>query len=662
MTSPCRSPGWRAFGKLGILSLAAGAFYILPGFASAADAGLPLIDFGAAGADARIRHNPGNEDAEFRIVDGPKGKALEVEVKAGGTSGYPGVLILPKDGAWDLSAYGCVEASVTNLGEKAATICLRVDNDGDWQSNPWSSENLSVQPGRTGTGKVYFGYSWGKPGFKLDPSKVSQILVFIGKPKETVKFRVESLCASGKPGSRPGSIVDSVKPKDGSIFNFSSPSASSLIEERGAKAVLSGKAAQIAFSSKDGEKWPGVFFKAPEGTVWNLGDFDGVEFSVSNPGAKPVRIFCRVDNKGANGRANCAVADATLAPGERKSVPVRFASAKPWSGNEKDSGSRISSADVVGALIFTEKPSEDCAIALDSINAFAGIDSAISEWLGKRPPVEGDWSMTFNDDFDGGSLDLKKWCNEGPNYWDKKTHWSKANAIVGGGTVRLRYEKRHGFHNDNPDDKTTSFNGKNESDYACGFLETYGKWTQRYGYFEARMKLPGAPGLWPAFWMMPDRGSEAGPQWKRQETGKGGMEFDIMEHLTRWGSRRYNIAFHWNGYGKNHKSIGSESVYVQPDKDGFITCGLLWTPGFAAYYCNGREVARWEDPVIASVQSNMIFTMPMGGWNNNALDDSKLPADFIIDYVRVWQRKDLASPEDGFKPQPPAKEAAPAQP
>jgi beta-glucanase (GH16 family) len=76
--------------------------------------------------------------------------------------------------------------------------------------------------------------------------------------------------------------------------------------------------------------------------------------------------------------------------------------------------------------------------------------------------------------------------------------------------------------------------------------------------------------------------------------------------------------------------------------DGWITAGLLWTPGSAIYYCNGREVLRWEDPRISSVPADLMFTLPCGGWDNNALDDAKLPGDFVIDYVRCWQRKDLA--------------------
>jgi hypothetical protein len=38
-----------------------------------------------------------------------------------------------------------------------------------------------------------------------------------------------------------------------------------------------------------------------------------------------------------------------------------------------------------------------------------------------------------------------------------------------------------------------------------------------------------------------------------------------------------------------------------------------------------------------------MFTLPSGGWDNSPLDDGRLPDDFVIDYVRVWQRKDLAN-------------------
>jgi beta-glucanase (GH16 family) len=109
---------------------------------------------------------------------------------------------------------------------------------------------------------------------------------------------------------------------------------------------------------------------------------------------------------------------------------------------------------------------------------------------------------------------------------------------------------------------------------------------------------------------------------------------------------------HWNGYGKGHQQTGTTTIYFQPDAEGYITSGLLWLPGLAVFYVNGREVLRWETPRISNVPSDIMFTNVSGGWDNNAIDDAALPDDFVIDYVRAWQRKDLASDADGFQPQP----------
>ena len=123
-----------------------------------------------------------------------------------------------------------------------------------------------------------------------------------------------------------------------------------------------------------------------------------------------------------------------------------------------------------------------------------------------------------------------------------------------------------------------------------------------------------------------------------------------MEFLSGWGPYRFNIACHWDGYGKEHKAVGSQNIYVRTDKEGYITTGLLWTPGLAVIYNNGKEALRWENPRVSDLQEYIMFDMVSGGWDNPPLDDAKLPDDFIIDYVRVWQRKDLATPEDGPKP------------
>ena len=43
-----------------------------------------------------------------------------------------------------------------------------------------------------------------------------------------------------------------------------------------------------------------------------------------------------------------------------------------------------------------------------------------------------------------------------------------------------------------------------------------------------------------------------------------------------------------------------------------------------------------------NVPGHIMFTLPAGGWDNDWLDDAKLPDEFLIDYVRVWQRADLS--------------------
>ena len=400
---------------------------------------------------------------------------------------------------------------------------------------------------------------------------------------------------------------------------------------------------------------------------WDLRDGAVLHVRVKNSGQTPVTPSVQLASK--LGSTDCITAPAPLAPGAEQEILVPFAASTPgkaidppkpgYFGVEKGTGTEFLS-DAAGPITISAKHEGEASLLVESIVCDAPV-APLPPWLGKRPPVTGDWVMTFNDEFDGSTIDKRKWNIYGANYWDKRTHWSKNNLILGGGVVKQHFEKKRGHQNDDPKQMLDLTNPKtSESDYACGFLETYGKWAQCYGYFEARVKLPEAPGLWPTFWTMPDRGAQAGPQWKRQSTEAPGMELDIMEHLTRWGPYRYNIANHWDGYGKEHKSSGSTCNYVQHDKDGFITVGMLWTPGSLIYYCNGKEMLRFEDPRVCSVASSILFETTTGGWDNNAVDDSKFPVDYVIDYVRVWQRKDLASPADGFKTEAPAATPTPA--
>ena len=588
----------------------------------------------------------------------PAAPGLVVTIQPG-KEGYPGLTLKPPGGPWNLSAFGRVEVRVVNTGTKSLTFCLRLDGDGNWQDNPWNAENLYLQPGKSGVVKVWFGRSFGKPGYALKPAAVVQALMFADKSSAAQSFRIESIEATGAPGEGPPVDPNSVRlvPTNGVLFGHgtSLDFAKQVECKNGAKASIAieqgepfGRQQLLWMSFPAGKPNASVVFKPAVGR-WDLHDFLAVRVSVRNTSPVPAQLRLRLEsNGGASDTVFATIATSKPFPSfTQTQITLPFASAIPWQGlknggnktswtGEPATGSHVTS-DAVSALTITAEPANIAHdFHIESIQAVVPSAPELPAWLGQRPPVAGDWVKTFDDEFDGTALDETKWSATGENYYDKRSHYSRANVIVGGGVARLHYEKKRGFHNDDPKRNTT--------DYATGFLETRGKWTQRYGYFESRLKLPRAPGLWPAFWMMPDRGPAAK---NRGSTGSGGMEFDIMEHLTRWGPFRYNIAMHWDDYGQDHKQTGTEKLYVQPDRDGFLTCGLLWTPGSAIYYCNGREVAHWDEPRISSVPSDLMFTLPSGGWDNSSLDDAQLPDDFIIDYVRVWQRKDLASEAEG---------------
>jgi beta-glucanase (GH16 family) len=584
----------------------------------------PLIDLAPAGADA---HVVSNDQAQVQVAHAGTGIAVTI---APGPNRYPGVVIKPPAAVWDLSLSGHLEAGLTNTGSQPVRVVMRVDNAGDWKVSPWSTALIDLQPAASGTLRVYYGYDWGKKAFPLNPAKITQVSLFTDTSKQTRSFLLTSLASAGPPGEQPPIPADQVRivPDQGIILAAGSTiDAASQIEANGAEATLVRAAAEqtlrIAWSAGQGER--AVRFKPASGR-WNLRAWLEVRVRIRNAGQAAVQPRIRLESDG--GASDWASPAAPLAPGASLDLAVPFTASSVWTGEKDGSGNHMVSNAVAAISVGAAASGDARTLVIESITADLPVAHP-PEWLGQRPPVPGEWSKTFDDEFDGTSLDASRWSVSGPNYWDKLGHFSEQNVIIGDGVVRLRVEKKRGHHDDDP--------SKPETDYAEGYLHTFDHWVQRYGYFEARMKLPSAPGLWPAFWMMPDRG-----QGDRQSTSNGGMEFDILEHLTGWGPNRYNIAMHWDGYGKEHKSTGSDRIYVQPDKDGFIVAGLLWEPGRLVYYGNGSEVLRFESPRVANVPAILMFTMPTGGWDNTPLDDQKLPADFVIDWVRAWQRKDLA--------------------
>ncbi|MET0263563.1 MAG: glycoside hydrolase family 16 protein [Rariglobus sp.] len=614
----------------------------------------PVVDLAAADA-ARLSTPSHDQVAVTRASSGP---GIEVAV-APGPAGFPGVNFLPANGAYDLSGSGYVEARITNTGTNIISVTLRLDNAGGQGT---STGAAYLKPGQSGTARAYYA-SPVKGSNPVDAANISRIIFFLGKNEKAPRsFRIESIVAGGTPGEQAAANPDLVrlKPARGLLFGggASFDSSKQLVARAGATAApaspAAGQPVDIAFTGKPDQN---VLFRPARG-FWDLSDHLQVRVRVKNTGTAPAALSAQLISRG--GPSDFGTLEKPVAPGATADLVVSFIPKTPFEivsdpeqerlehkknwGVKEAPGSRFFSHQTTGLLLQPLDATSTAKFQIVAITAELPAAEPAPAWLGQRPPVSGDWVKTFEDNFDGDTLNTGVWNIYASNFWDKRVGFSKHNVLLGDGFARLRIEKRAGHHNDDPAERATEF--------ATGWLDTYGKWTQRYGYYEVRVKLPTAPSMFPAFWLMPERGPAEWPKHRRTETKDGGMEFDVFEGQSMWGPYRTTFGAHWDHYGIYHKVAGTTAHYNRPDKDGFLTIGFLWTPGHVSVYSQGRKGGSWDSPRVGSVQSYVIFDLLPGGFEYDPLDPASLPADLVIDYIRVWQRKDLATAQDGTKSLP----------
>lgn len=174
-----------------------------------------------------------------------------------------------------------------------------------------------------------------------------------------------------------------------------------------------------------------------------------------------------------------------------------------------------------------------------------------------------------------------------------------------------------------------------------GMISTSGKFQERYGFWEAYIDYNGMTGMWSAFWVQsPTMGSYIG------DPARAGSEIDICEHRSynSGGSfigSDYAINNHWDGYGADHKSVGTTVGGVGANT-GFHTYGFLWDEvEYQFYYDNAL---RWtttnghsrrpEFAILSSEVENASWAgnIPPAGYGttNNPL------AKMQIDWVRWY--------------------------
>ena len=253
------------------------------------------------------------------------------------------------------------------------------------------------------------------------------------------------------------------------------------------------------------------------------------------------------------------------------------------------------------------------------------------------PPSRPGWTLTWSDEFnapDGTAVDSSKWISEtGGNGWGNQEFeyytTRPENAFQKGGNLGIKVLQ----------EKYTGADGVTR-DYTSARLKTAGKFSQKYGRFEARIKIPRGQGIWPAFWMLGD--DIGGIGWPNCG------EIDIMENIGKEPSLVHGT-IHGPGYSGD-KGIGSP--FTLPDNarfaDDFHIYAVEWEPKAIRFYVDDHLYAT-RTPAELPEGTKWAYDHPFflllnvavgGNWPGNPDATSQFPQTMLVDYVRVYKRSE----------------------
>jgi len=264
----------------------------------------------------------------------------------------------------------------------------------------------------------------------------------------------------------------------------------------------------------------------------------------------------------------------------------------------------------------------------------------ISACVGSTPDAArntqnpGDWRLIWSDEFDapdGSVVDPAKWTmetggwgwgnNELETYTNRLQNVHQANGSL---VITVEQEKHRGLDNI-------------EREYTSARLNTKDKFSLQYGRFEARLKLPYGPGLWPAFWLL---GSDVDKA-KWPHCG----EIDIMENVGKE-PEIIHCAIHGPGYsGANGPSALYNLANGQRFADDYHTFTVEWDTAGMRFYCDGHLYKTMTPSGVAS--QKWVFDHPFfiilnvavgGNWPGRPDKTTIFPQQMLVDYVRVYQR------------------------
>lgn len=238
-----------------------------------------------------------------------------------------------------------------------------------------------------------------------------------------------------------------------------------------------------------------------------------------------------------------------------------------------------------------------------------------------------DYKLVWSDEFDGNTLDTSKWSYQiGSNGgWgnNEKQYYRAENALVKNGYLTIIAKK------ENFDDFA----------YTSARIRTINKGDWKYGKFEMRAKMPVGLGMWPACWMMPTKSVYG--SWPLSG------EIDIMEYLGHQTSIIHGT-LHYGDKPPNNKHSGKPYRLRNGDfHQDFHTFTLIWENGEFQWLVDGEIFqiqTNWNTvnapyPAPFNQKFHLILNLAVGGnWPGYPDETTEFPQEYLIDYVRVYQK------------------------
>ena len=241
--------------------------------------------------------------------------------------------------------------------------------------------------------------------------------------------------------------------------------------------------------------------------------------------------------------------------------------------------------------------------------------------------AQGNWKLVWSDEFNGTSIDTNHWKFETGNHHGWGNHEleyytdSSSNAYVSNGILHIvaRRESTNGFA------------------YTSARMKTQGFFSQEYGRFEFRAKVPFGQGYWPAIWLMPEHSSYG--SWPACG------EIDVMENRGGYPAVVQGT-IHYAGTDGFH--LQSTEIFTFPQNEkatDFHTYLLEWNTNSISWSVDGRlyetqtnwSTANAAYPAPFNQPFYLILNLAVGGiYGGNPDSSTVFPGEFQVDYIRVY--------------------------